>query len=84
MITAKVPPEPSDAELTQRVETVLLGDRYLDSSNVKVTARNGVVTLEGVVGDPWDLLRAIRISNKVAGVRRVGDELDIFSFDGGN
>ena len=36
-----------------------------------------IVTLEGIVLDDWDLRRAVRISGKADGVKRVIDDLDL-------
>jgi len=74
---------PADRELTRQVEAALESDRYLDASRVTVTTKDGVVTLEGVVSDAWDLLRVIRISNRIAGAKRVERNLDMPDFDCG-
>jgi osmotically-inducible protein OsmY len=51
---------------------------------VTVTTRDGVVRLEGMIGgDPLDLIAALRITYRVAGVRRVIDDLDTHDFDNG-
>jgi len=74
----------SDAELRHRVETTLASNPYLDASRVTVTSKDGVVTLQGLIGDDWDLMRAIRLADRIPGARRVINELDTFDFDGGN
>jgi len=38
---------------------------------------NGVVVLRGLVYDDWDVRAAIRISKRVAGVKRVINQLEI-------
>lgn len=73
---------PTDEELTRLVEAVLVEDPYLDSTRVTVTTKDGVVTLEGLVGDWGDVLRAIRISGRVAGVKRLVDDLETYEPDG--
>jgi osmotically-inducible protein OsmY len=78
---AKLAP-PTDEQLTQQVETSLEASRYLDASRITVTTKNGVVTLDGLVGDAWDLRIALRIAGRVAGVRRLIDDLDIVEPDG--
>ncbi|MBV8209403.1 MAG: BON domain-containing protein [Burkholderiaceae bacterium] len=72
----------SDGELTRRVETALDANPYLDASRITVTAREGVVHLEGLVGDTGDLLDAIRTAGRVPGTRRIVEELDTYEPDG--
>jgi len=68
--------------VTRRVETALDSNRYLDASRITVTTNDGVVHLEGLVGDSGDLLAALRSVNRVVGARRVVDELDTCEPDG--
>jgi osmotically-inducible protein OsmY len=70
----------SDREVTKRVQAALRSDPYVYAEHVSVTSAGGVVTLQGLVADEWDLRSAIRISSRVAGVRRVVDELEITDF----
>jgi BON domain len=79
----KAPKGLSDRDVTKRVEMALDSDPYVYAEHVAVTTADGVVTLHGLVGDEWDLWRAIRDSSRVAGVRRVVDELEIWDFGGG-
>jgi hypothetical protein len=78
---AKLAP-PTDEQLTQQVETALEASRYLDASHMTVTTKNGVVTLDGLVGGAWDLRIALRIAGRVAGVRQLVDNLEIYEPDG--
>ena len=73
---------PNDQELTRRVETALDANPYLDASRITVTVEDGVVRLEGLVGDIGDLLDALRTATRVGGARRVVDELDTYEPDG--
>jgi hypothetical protein len=75
VITAR--PIASDEEVTKRVQTALHQDPFLDDSRLTVHVANGVVTLEGIVLDDWDLRRAVRISGRADGVKRVIDDLDL-------
>ena len=68
----------SDQELKKRVQFALNSDPYVYAEHVSVTSKDGVVTLDGLVADEWDLLGAVRISSGVAGVRRVNDQLEIW------
>jgi osmotically-inducible protein OsmY len=74
---------PTDQEVTRRVEAALDANPYLDASRVTVSTKDGVVTLEGIVGDASDLLRTLRIAGRVAGARRVEESLYIPDFDNG-
>ena len=79
----RAPKDLSDQEVTKGVEIALNSDPYVYAEHVAVTTADGVVTLQGLVGDEWDLRRAIRVSSRVAGVKRVVDELEIWDFGGG-
>ena len=84
IISEKKPPNGlSDPDVTRRVEMALDSDPYVYVEHVAVTTADGVVTLHGLVGDEWDLRRAIHDSSRVAGVKRVVDELEIWDFGGG-
>ncbi len=73
----------SDAELTEQVATALDSNRYLDASRITVTTTAGVVHLDGLVGDAGDLIAALRTVRRVAGARRVIDNLEMCEPDGG-
>ena len=60
----------ADEVLSKRAGCLALNP-YFNDEHVTVTIKNGVVTLEGVVFDDWDVRTAIRIARKIAGVRRV-------------
>jgi BON domain-containing protein len=74
---------PSDQEVTKRVESALDAAPYLDASHITVTTRDGVVALDGIVGDVSDLIHALRIASRVAGAQRVEESLEIPDFDNG-
>ncbi len=44
-------------------------------AHVTVTVKDGVVILEGLVFDAWDIVTATRIARKIPGVKRVFIEL---------
>jgi hypothetical protein len=71
----------SDAVLVAKVEKALQSDPYLFVSHINVSAENGVVRIEGVVQDPFDMLQLLRIARRVAGKRRVINEIEFV--DGG-
>jgi osmotically-inducible protein OsmY len=66
-----------DAEVKQQVETALRSDPFFYDEHVSVTIENGIVTLRGIVFDEWDLRAAMRISRKIAGVKRVINDLEM-------
>lgn len=66
-----------DEVLTERVEQALHTDPLLYAEHVTITTRNGVVHIEGMVSDAWDLWRVLRDARRVAGVKRVVQELDM-------
>lgn len=78
VITAKPLMEnSSDEEVTKRVKEALDSDPWVYAEHVTVTTKDGVVTLEGLIGDEWDLRLALRISNRLPGVKRVVDNLEL-------
>jgi BON domain len=71
----------SDAVLVAKVELALERDPYLFVSHISVSAENGVLRLEGVVQDPFDMLQVLRLARRAAGKRRVINEIEFV--DGG-
>ncbi len=61
----------SNAEIVQNITAAFAADENLRQCTMDVTARNGVVTLVGVVNTEPDKGKAIRIANGQQGVRRV-------------
>jgi hypothetical protein len=74
---SKHPESAADAQLNKQVETAMQSDRYFYDDHVTATTRNGVVVLRGMVFDEWDVRTAIRISRRIAGVKRVINQLEI-------
>jgi len=66
-----------DIQVRMKVETALHSDPFFYDGHVTITVENGVVRLQGIVFDEWDLRIAKRISRRVAGVKRVINELEI-------
>ena len=78
VVTAKRRSDPAaDEKMSKQVEEALHSDAYFYDEHVTVTTKNGVLTLQGMVFDDWDLRRAVRISRKIPGVKRVVDDLEI-------
>jgi hypothetical protein len=65
-----------DAALAAKVEQALQNDPYLFTDHVSVSAENGVVRLEGVVTDPFEMRQMLRIARRAAGKRRVINEIE--------
>jgi osmotically-inducible protein OsmY len=78
VVTARKRVEPlTDEQVTRQVEKALDDDPYLYAEHITVTTKNGVVRLEGIVGDAGELIRVMRISRKAPGAKRVLDDLEI-------
>jgi hypothetical protein len=69
--------EVPDAVLQERVETTMRADPYFFDEHVTVTVKNGVVILEGLVFDAWDIVTATRIARKIPGVKRVFNDIEL-------
>ncbi len=67
----------ADETIKRQVEAALRSDPFFYDEHVTVTINNGVVTLQGIVFDDWDLRSALRIGRKVPGVKRVVNDLEI-------
>jgi hypothetical protein len=67
----------ADETIKRQVEAALRSDPFFYDEHVTVTINNGVVTLQGMVFDDWDLRNALRIGRKVPGVKRVVNDLEI-------
>jgi hypothetical protein len=67
----------ADEELNKRVESAMASNRYFYNYHVSAETRDGVVVLRGLVFDDWDMRTAVRLSRRVAGVKRVVNELTI-------
>ncbi len=48
-------------------------------TSVRALLENGVAVLPGMVFDDWDMRQAIRICRRIAGVKRVINDLEIES-----
>ena len=78
VVTGKKDPQAAaDEELAKQVQTAMASDRYFYDYHVTATTKNGVVFLRGLVFDEWDARTALRITKRVAGVKRVINQLEI-------
>jgi hypothetical protein len=71
----------TDATLTEKVSTALQSDPYILTDHVTVTTENGVVRVGGVVRDLSDLFAILRTARRIAGSRRVVNEIDFQPVD---
>lgn len=67
----------TDTEVKQDVLNELMWDPSVSAGQVKVTAKNGVVSLTGSVPHYIEKLAAERAARRVGGVRGVADELEV-------
>jgi osmotically-inducible protein OsmY len=80
VVTAKRRADPvADEKMKTQVEEALHSDAFFYDEHVTVTIANGVATLSGKVFDDWDMRQAMRISRRIAGVKRVINDLEIES-----
>jgi osmotically-inducible protein OsmY len=66
-----------DEQVTQQVEKTLTSDPWIYAEHITVTTRNGVVRLDGLVGDTSERFRILRLCRKIPGARRVVDALEL-------
>jgi osmotically-inducible protein OsmY len=71
----------ADVALTVKVVQVLQDDPYIFADHVTVTTRNGVVRVEGIVGDTGERFRILRLCRRIPGTKRVVDALEIVNND---
>jgi osmotically-inducible protein OsmY len=67
----------ADALLAARVEQALEKDPYLYVRHMSITAENGIVRVEGYVEDAADMMQVLRLARRVAGKRRVINEIEV-------
>lgn len=67
----------TDKETAERVETALGADKALYAKHIFVSADNGVVHLTGYIWDPSDSELASVIAERVPGVTKVVNELEL-------
>lgn len=67
----------ADEQVTQQVQKTLTDDPWIYAEHITITTQNGVVRLEGIVGDTGERFRMVRVCRKIPGVRRVVDALEM-------
>jgi hypothetical protein len=76
VITAR---KEADAALTARVLQVLQDDPYVFADHIEVVTEHGMVRLQGIALDYGDLQRTLLLARRVAGRRRVVNEIEVMS-----
>jgi hypothetical protein len=71
----------ADEQVTREVQKTLSADPWIFSEHITVTTQNGVVRLEGIVGDTGELFRILRLCRKIPGARRIVNELEMMHND---
>jgi osmotically-inducible protein OsmY len=71
----------ADEQVTRQVEKTLTDDPWVFGDHITVTTHNGVVRLEGIVGDTGEMFRIVRLCRKIPGARRVVNALEIMHND---
>ncbi|MDB6085891.1 MAG: hypothetical protein JWN43_3772 [Gammaproteobacteria bacterium] len=70
-----------DEEVSREVVAALQADPYVDDAHVTVTTKDGIVTIHGFVQDAWDLLALRRIAKKVAGAKKIVNDVELMLND---
>jgi osmotically-inducible protein OsmY len=71
----------ADEQVTRQVQKTLTDDPWIYAEHITVTTENGVVRLEGFVGDTGERFRILRHCRRIPGARRVVDALEVINND---
>lgn len=71
----------ADEQITREVEKTLAADPWIFGDHITVTTRNGVVRVEGIVGDTGEMFRIVRLCRRIPGTRRVVNGLEMMHND---
>jgi osmotically-inducible protein OsmY len=66
-----------DKDLQRDVLEELLWEPGVDATEIRVVARDGVVTLTGTAATRGEKLTAARVAGRVHGVKRVADGIEV-------
>ncbi|MGH9735801.1 MAG: BON domain-containing protein [Candidatus Acidiferrales bacterium] len=69
--------KPDDTAVVTNIKAQMFSDPQLKDANLKVTAKNGQVTLTGTVNSDAARLDAYKIATQTAGVSKVNDQMTI-------
>ena len=67
----------ADNKISAEVNTLLVQDSQIQASHIRVSTRDGVVTLEGQVASAEQARRAASLAASVSGVSRVVNRLGV-------
>ena len=67
----------NDKWLGSRIKSKLIAEPEIRSLNIDVDVHKGIVTLTGIVGDPYQKKRAIELARATDGTRKVVDNLNV-------
>ncbi len=67
----------ADNAITAKVNTLLVQDRWIPAMDIRVTTRNGVVTLNGTMPSRALAERAARLAASVDGVNKVVNQFRV-------
>lgn len=70
-----------DSALEEAVNDAIENDEALDATGIDIRASNGVVFLQGFVGDARERQRAVEIAGSIAGVKKVKSQLTLNGVD---
>lgn len=67
----------ADADIINRVNRALVNDAHISATDIRVSSRNGVVTLNGTVVSHEVASKAVNLARSVSGVESVKSELHV-------
>jgi osmotically-inducible protein OsmY len=70
---------PADAELSQKIQSLLAYDSFLGIWDLRASVKNGRVTLKGELPSRFHRGRAARLAARVNGVKSLADEIRVQS-----
>ena len=73
--------EAADEQITRQVESALTNDPWIYAEHVTLTTRNGIVRVEGITSDAWEMRRILRECRRTPGVRRCLNQLEMIHLD---
>jgi osmotically-inducible protein OsmY len=71
----------ADEQINRQVEKTITEDPWIFSEHITVTTHNGVVRVEGIVGDTGEMFRILRLCRRISGARRVVNALETMHND---
>lgn len=66
-----------DQAITAKVTQALKDDPHLYAGHITVVTENGVVRLQGIAFDVWDMQRMLAVARRASGTRRIVNEIEL-------